>query len=108
MARMKGFYMMLGVMAIVGGGVLAFMAMSGGSPLPSGPIDPAAIDAARSFGGYTIGNADAPVEIVEYADFECPACRETWALTMIDVKERLVRDGLVRLTFRDFPLQIHA
>ncbi|MEO5799695.1 MAG: thioredoxin domain-containing protein [Gemmatimonadales bacterium] len=56
-------------------------------------------------GGHTIGDSNAPVTIVEFADFECPACR------------RLALDGLegvlasrsqdVRLIFRHWPLPYH-
>ena len=106
MAGLKGFYIGIGAVAVVGIGALA-MAMAGGAALPSGPIELAAIESARGFGGYEIGDADAPVEIVEFADFECPACRQQWVLIMHDVKERLVSTGQVRLVFRDFPLNIH-
>ena len=106
MAGLKGFYIGIGGVAVVGIGALA-MAMARGAALPSGPIELAAIESARGFGGYEIGDADAPVEIVEFADFECPACRQHWVLTMYDVKQRLVSTGQVRLVFRDFPLDMH-
>ena len=106
MAGLKGFYIGIGAVAVVGIGALA-MAMARGAALPSGPIELAAIESARGFGGYQIGDAEAPVEIVEFADFECPACRQQWVLTMHDVKQRLVSTGQVRLVFRDFPLNMH-
>ena len=108
MAGMKGFYYGLGALAVGGAGVL-LVAMSGGAPsLPSGPIDLAAIEAARGWPGYVSGDANAPVEIIEYADFECPGCRTQWVLTMQDVKRRLVATGKARFAFRDFPLSIHV
>ncbi len=104
MAGMKGFYIGVGVLAVGGAGVL-FLAMGGGAAaVPTGPIDMAAIEAARDWGGYVVGDADAPVEIIEYADFECPACRVWWVLTAVDLKRRLVASGRVRFSFRDFPL----
>ncbi len=106
MAGLKGFYIGIGAVAVVGIGALA-MAMAGGAALPSGSIELAAIESARGFGGYEIGDADAPVEIIEFADFECPACRQQWVLTIHDVKQRLVSTGQVRLVFRDFPLDMH-
>ncbi len=107
MAGMKGFYIGLGALAVGGAGVL-FVAMGrGGATVPTGPIDLAAIEAARDWGGYVVGDADAPVEIIEYADFECPACRVWWVLTAHDVKRRLVSSGRVRFSFRDFPLSGH-
>ena len=104
MAGMKGFYLGVGALAVGGVGVL-FLARGGGAAaVPTGPIDMAAIEAARDWGGYVVGDADAPVEIIEYADFECPACRVWLVLTVHDLKRRLVASGRVRFSFRDFPL----
>lgn len=49
-----------------------------------------------------LGKADAPVTIVEYADYQCPACAQ-----MVPVIQEVVKknDGKVRWIFRDFPLQ---
>jgi protein-disulfide isomerase len=57
-------------------------------------------DPARS-----LGNPDAPVTIVEFADFECPYCR----MAAGTVQQLLNKYGdRVRFTFRDFPLrEIH-
>ena len=107
MAGMKGFYVGLGAIAVFGAGALATAMVRGGASLPSGPIDISAIEEARGFGGYSVGDPGAPVEIVEFADFECPACRMDWVLVIHDVKQRLVNTGRVRLVFRDFPLNMH-
>jgi protein-disulfide isomerase len=50
------------------------------------------------------GPADASVTIVEFADFECPHCRELWeALSAIET-----RYPQVRVVYKDFPItQIH-
>lgn len=50
----------------------------------------------------TIGNPDAPITIVEFADFQCPYCRKATP-TMREVLNKY--KGQVRLAFRDFPLQ---
>ncbi len=47
------------------------------------------------------GLDDAPVTLVEYADFECPYCGET--VGVIDGVQRLMGDRL-RYVFRHFPL----
>ncbi|HZI28209.1 MAG TPA: thioredoxin domain-containing protein [Gemmatimonadaceae bacterium] len=57
--------------------------------------------------GYLIGSATAPVEILEFADFECPACGSFATLTEPDVRKRLVETGQARFRFMDFPLAIH-
>ena len=52
------------------------------------------------------GNPEAPVTIVEFADFQCPECSQVQpALARVMDKYK----GKVRLGFRDFPLRkIHA
>jgi protein-disulfide isomerase len=57
--------------------------------------------------GYLMGRPDAPVKILEFADFECPACGSFATLTEPDVRKRLVGTGLVSFRFLDFPLPIH-
>ncbi|HXY23416.1 MAG TPA: thioredoxin domain-containing protein [Candidatus Acidoferrum sp.] len=51
------------------------------------------------------GDANAPVTLVEYADFECPVCRN-----LHDVLRGLLPNyaGKIRLVFKDFPIeQLH-
>lgn len=50
------------------------------------------------------GAPNAPVVIVEFADFECPACADKRSLLDKLVEEHA---GKVRLVFKNFPLQIH-
>ena len=57
--------------------------------------------------GYLIGKADAPVQVSEFADFECPACGVFATLTEPDVRSRLVDAGTVAYRFYDFPLPMH-
>jgi protein-disulfide isomerase len=57
--------------------------------------------------GYLIGSPTAPVQILEFADFECPACGSFANLTEPDVRKRLVETGLASFRFMDFPLAIH-
>ncbi len=50
------------------------------------------------------GDANAPITIIEFADYECPYCeRALPALTRILDEYK----GQVRLVFRDFPLSFH-
>ncbi|HWC77094.1 MAG TPA: thioredoxin domain-containing protein [Blastocatellia bacterium] len=50
------------------------------------------------------GNADAPVTLVEFTDFECPTCAR--AQTVLE--EILAEyEGKVKLVVRDFPLEKH-
>jgi protein-disulfide isomerase len=50
--------------------------------------------------GTVIGEDDAPVTLVEYADLQCPFCAD-WALTTFpELVSDYVREGLLRIEFR--------
>jgi protein-disulfide isomerase len=50
------------------------------------------------------GPANAPIEIVEYSDFECPACKLAQPV-LAEIEMSYPRK--VRLVFRHFPLPVH-
>jgi protein-disulfide isomerase len=53
----------------------------------------------------TIGNNGAKLTIVEFSDFECPACAEADGLFFAEVMPRHAR--ALRVVFKDFPLFFH-
>lgn len=55
-----------------------------------------------------LGDADAPVTIVEFSDFQCPYCRSFYDETYGQLKEDYIDTGKVKLVYRDFPLSGHA
>jgi protein-disulfide isomerase len=57
--------------------------------------------------GYLMGKVDAPVKILEFADFECPACAGFSVVTEPDVRTRIINTGLANITYFDFPLTQH-
>ncbi|HWE19781.1 MAG TPA: DsbA family protein [Hyphomicrobiaceae bacterium] len=50
-----------------------------------------------------IGNADAPVTIVEYASMTCPHCASFHNNVLPELKKKYIDTGKVRLVFREFP-----
>jgi protein-disulfide isomerase len=50
-----------------------------------------------------LGRTDAPVTVVEYADFRCPYCARFARDTLPEIVKRYVETGLVRYEFRDLP-----
>jgi protein-disulfide isomerase len=54
-------------------------------------------------GSPSKGAPDAPITIVEWADFECPACKA--ASPVLD--QVVAENKDVRLVFKNFPLDIH-
>jgi protein-disulfide isomerase len=105
-ARPKGTYVILIIVAVVGASLLAYSATRKPKAEASAPM---VVDAATAgpAQGYLIGKPDAPVKIVEFADFECPACGRFATITEPDVRKRIIDTGLANLTYYDFPLPQH-
>src|SRR5208282_861464 len=53
----------------------------------------------------TQGPADAPVTIVEFADFECPFCAH--AFSVIEALVNSTYKGKVKVIFKAYPLNVH-
>jgi protein-disulfide isomerase len=52
-------------------------------------------------GGFVLGSPDAPITIVEFADFACPHCQD-YSVTMQRFVEKYVATGMARLEYRMF------
>ena len=52
-----------------------------------------------------IGDPNAPITIIEFSDFECPFCERFSEQTLPLIQEEYIDKGLVKLVYRDFPLQ---
>ena len=52
-----------------------------------------------------IGDPNAPITIIEFSDFECPFCERFSTQTLPAIQEEYIDKGLVKLVYRDFPLQ---
>jgi len=50
-----------------------------------------------------LGNADAPVEIIEFSDYQCPFCGRFWSQTLPALKSEYIDTGKGKLVYRDFP-----
>ena len=101
----RNFYLMLAGAAVLGIALIYWLAMR---PKESA-VAPAMVEGvpAAESRGYVRGSPSAPVEIVEFADFQCPACENYATITEPDVMSRIVDQGLARYVFYDFPLQMH-
>jgi protein-disulfide isomerase len=105
-AGVKRFYTLFAVLALAGVGVLAYLLLK-----PSTISIPANVTIQPSdtsgFHGYMKGSKDAPVEITEFADYQCPFCQTFATLQMPTIEDRLINSGRLRWRYRDFPLQQH-
>jgi len=55
--------------------------------------------------GHSIGAERAPVELIVFSDFECPACRVFFMSSLRGVMES--HRGRIKVTVRHFPLSYH-
>jgi protein-disulfide isomerase len=94
--RRKGF-LRVGLLASLAlaavGGVIAVQILTGGSTAVEPPVG----------SGRILGDPDAPVTIVEYADFQCPICKRAATDLLPQIEKEYVDSGLVKIEFRHFP-----
>jgi protein-disulfide isomerase len=103
------------VVAVILGGLWRFLPQSGPTATDpgSGPIPPARAatppaELEVTPVDHTMGKADAPVTIVEYASMTCGHCAAFHVLTLPELKKKYVDTGKVRFVYRDFPLDKYA
>ena len=103
---MKTFYLVFGGVAIVGMGILVF-ALRGddpaAAPVELGEMDQEElIELARPAGVY--GDTAAPVTIMEFGDYQCPACKRFGLFVKPQVEAAYISTGIAKLEYYDFPL----
>jgi len=50
------------------------------------------------------GNANAPVTVVEFSDFQCPFCSRFFTQTLPALQENYIDTGKIKLVYKDLPL----
>jgi protein-disulfide isomerase len=102
------FYVVLGAIALAGVSGLAYVALR---PTTAAVTPPAQVPTNLADAGppqpYVLGSPGAPVQILEFADFECPACGNFATITEPDVRTRIIDAGLASFAYYDFPLPQH-
>lgn len=77
-------------------------------PPASGTIDMAKVLADGSLPDKVLGNADAPVTIVEYASMTCGHCANFHKNTLPEIKKNYIDTGKAQLIMREFPFDPRA
>ena len=87
------------------------------APGPVGPVGTAAVaqnddlgalESPNPLGEIVLGQADAPVTIVEYSSLTCPHCGAFHRETLPELTEKYIDKGLVKIYFRPFPFDPYA
>jgi protein-disulfide isomerase len=102
----RAFYLIFALVAIGGIGALTYVSTRQAAARGASPID-TTLPPVQSE-GYVLGSPSAPVEVIEFGDFECPQCSRFATLTEPDVRSRLVNTGKVRIRYIDYPLPMHG
>lgn len=109
---LRAFYIALGVIALAGVGWIAYsmVGREAGPTMTAASIegleDPQALIAAAR--GVDLGEPDAPVRVLVFSDFTCPACRNFSLGVEPSMKSELIETGKVRFTYHDYPLDLQA
>ena len=99
----RGFWLALGLVAVLGIGALGYVASR--PKVQTAQIDPNLPPMKAE--GYVLGSPTAPVEVIEFADFECPGCGQFATITEPDIRTNLINTGKIRMRFIDYPLPQH-
>src|SRR5688572_30546501 len=83
-------------------------AAAAAAPQSAGSVDMAKLLEPGALPDKVLGNADAPVTIVEYASMTCPHCAHFHATVLPELKTKYIDTGKARLIFREFPFDPRA
>ena len=106
---MKKFYAVLGAVAVIGVGILGYAINSKrAGRVVSVPADIEGMDEpgvlTQMARGVSLGSEDAPITIIEFSDFQCPACAFFAQTVKPRLEETLIEPGRARFIFYDLPL----
>jgi protein-disulfide isomerase len=76
--------------------VIAFQAASGGGAQ-------AVPERVSNSEGRVLGDENAPVTLIEYADFQCPVCKRAETTVLAQIQKDYIDTGKVKLEFRMYP-----
>jgi len=111
-ARQRQRLWILGGVLVLAAVVVAIIAIAGGKDgtdkpaLRAGETLPGQVESNARFAGIaqrgiTLGNPRAPVTMVEFADLQCPYCRQYTESVMPTLVADYVRSGKVKMVFRN-------
>ncbi|MGB6875802.1 MAG: thioredoxin domain-containing protein [Candidatus Acidiferrales bacterium] len=94
------------LLPILTGAALVIAAFSVRS-LRAAAQDTTAAEEARLSAEKSLGSPSAPIKLIVYDDYECPACGNFYEQTLRQLIDTYVAEGKVYLVHRDFPLPMH-
>lgn len=115
-APLRPFYILLSLIAIGGIGLLiiTWRTTPPVAPPPSAisvaeAVRPLIAPTGTTADGFAYkGDPSAPVKVIAYADFQCPACGNAVRLLEPTIDLQYVETGKVQFIYHDFPLDQHV
>jgi len=110
--NLKGFYVVLGVTAVIAAGALGWSVLQGGpSSAAMTPIASIVTGEMEDLGalvamatGVERGDPNAPITIMEFGDFQCPSCQQFATFVKPPIDAAYVDEGIARFVFHDYPI----
>ncbi len=109
---LKAFYWVLGATAVLAAVALGWSALGGGlssaAMVPSPSIVMGEMEDLEALvemaTGVERGDPDAPITILEFGDFQCPACQQFATFVKPPIDLTYVDEGIARFVFHDYPI----
>ena len=106
---MSKFYVLFGVVAVIGIGVVGYNVSSGMlGDAATAPVEIEGLEDSETLvalaQGVTKGDENAPITIVEFGDYQCPGCGAFAQQVKPQVELTYVESGQAKFVFYDFPL----
>lgn len=110
----RAFYIILAIVGILGVAAIGIIVLGARQQPPPTTTSSPNVDPGRP--GQRVlpissfpfkGNADAPVTVVEYSDFQCPACGYYATSIAPDIDKTYVETGKIRFVYHEYPLPQH-
>ena len=99
--QVKRVFLWLGIVALIGGAAFGMIKLAGRTPASQTALLANAVSASDQIRG----NKDGKVVLVEYSDFQCPACKIFYSfLKNIEGKH----GDKIQFVYRNFPLSQHT
>lgn len=90
-------FILIGVVALIAIGVVAVLVIPNFTPV--GAVVTVTPNPRPQAQGLSMGNPNAPVKVVEYADFQCPYCKEYAQQLEPQIDKNYVETGKVYFTY---------
>jgi len=112
---LKGFYMVLGAVGAIAAGAVGWSAVQGSlSSASTVAVESIVAGEIENLGelvelatGIELGDPDAPITIMEFGDYQCPACQQFATMVKPQVELAYIQTGTARFVFHDYPLSGH-